>query len=145
MATMPDVELDWYGGDSAHALAKLPNVRAFGWLTLNRKVAQKIVDDCDIMINTSISDANPTTLLEARAWGIITACTPQSGYYNDPFFTELDLADIKKSMANLRHLLHDASNEELMLRATKSREEIETRYTWDRFCNTVWTELQKFA
>jgi len=145
MSTMPDVQLDWYGGDSNHPLAKLANVRTFGWMTLNSTVAQKIIDDCDIMINTSISDANPTTLLESRAWGLITACTPQSGYYNDPFFTELDLGDLKKSREALRYLLHDASNEELMVRAIKSRKEIEDKYTWENFCGTVWRELEKFA
>lgn len=144
MQQLPDVELDWYGGDSNHPLAKLPNVRAFGWLTLDKNVAQKIVDECDIMINTSMSDANPTTLLETRAWGMITACTPQSGYYNDPFFTELSLGDLKTSRQAIRHLIHDVESDDLMDRAIKSRQEIESKYTWENFCETVWQGLQEY-
>jgi glycosyltransferase involved in cell wall biosynthesis len=141
VASMPGIQLDWYGGDSNHPLAKLPNVRTFGWITLDRQRAQQIVNDCDIMINTSISDANPTTLLESRAWGLITACTPQSGYYNDPYFTELKLDDIGYSRQALQ-CLNETPSDVLMKRAKDSRKEIEERYTWENFCDTVWSELQ---
>jgi glycosyltransferase involved in cell wall biosynthesis len=142
MQRMRDVELHWYGGSGDHALAKLPNVRTVGWVTLNRKTAEKIVKNCDIFINTSISDANPTTLLEARAWGLTTACTKQSGYYNDPFFTELYLDDLNRTESVIRKLLAEPT-ETLLARAEQSRTEIEKRYTWDRFCSSIWSELQK--
>ncbi len=143
MAAMPDIRLDWYGGDGGHPLARLPNVNTVGWVVLDRGLASKIVNECDIMINTSHSDANPTTLLEARAWGIITACTPQSGYYNDPFFTELDLGSLEKSVLAIRNLLN-APTVDLVERAKASRREIETKYTWTNFCQTVWEHLNVF-
>lgn len=141
MQSMPDVTLHWYGGDGGHPLAKLPNVKTVGWITLDRTTAEDIIKNCDIFINTSHSDANPTTLLESRAWGIITACTKESGYYNDPFFTELYLDDLQKSIQAIRGLLNTPSSE-LLQRAKASRQEIETRYTWDNFCEKVWSELQ---
>jgi glycosyltransferase involved in cell wall biosynthesis len=141
MKRMSHVELHWYGGNGEHPLAKLSNVKTTGWVTLDRDLATKICKECDIMINVSTSDANPTTLLEARAWGLITACSKESGYYNDRFFTELSSTDISKTINQLQSLLNMPSSE-LMTRAKDSRKEIETKYNWDRFCNTVWKELQ---
>lgn len=140
MSKMPDIKLHWYGGSSDHPLARLPNVSVVGWVTLDRAIAEGIIENYDIMINTSISDANPTTLLEARAWGLITACTKESGYYNDPFFTELFLEDLNASVAAIRGLL-EAPTHALYQRAVASRAEIESKYNWSNFCETVWSNL----
>lgn len=141
MTKMPDVRLKWYGGDGAHPLAKLPNVDVVGWVTLDAATAQGIIADHDIMINTSHSDANPTTLLETRAWGLITACTKESGYYNDPFFTELYLEDMDRTISVIRELLN-APSHDLYQRAVASRAEVESKYNWSNFCETVWSNLQ---
>lgn len=142
MQGLPNVQLHWYGGSSDHRLAKLPNVKTTGWIQLNKKTAQKIVDECDIFINTSNSDANPTTLLESMAWGLINACTKESGYWHDPLFTELYLDDIGKTRQAIRELIV-APEQQLAERSKQGRKEIETKYTWDRFGNTIWTELQR--
>lgn len=142
MKSMPDVGLDWYGGDGNHPLAKLPNVSVVGNVTLNPTMAKKIIDKSDIFINTSNSDANPTTLLEAMAWGLITACTKQSGYWKDPLFTEMYLDNLPKTERAIRDLL-TAPSQQLLERADQGRREIETKYTWDRFCSTVWDGLQE--
>ena len=138
---MPDVQLNWYGGNGENPLAKLPNVNVTGWIRLDPPTAKKIVDACDIFVNVSNSDANPTTLLESMAWGIITSCTKQSGYWNDPLFTEVFTDDVGASVQNIRKLLL-TPDEELMARAAAGREAIETKYTWDRFCNIIWNELE---
>lgn len=142
MKRLPTVQLHWYGGDGETPLARLPNVKTVGWVVLDKELAQKIVKECDIFINTSISDANPTTLLESTAWGLIPACTPQSGYYNDEMFTSLTLSDIEKTVQIITDLLHTPS-EQLIERSLKSRKKIETHYTWNNFCNTIWNELQR--
>lgn len=144
MEKMPDVTLHWYGGTGEHPLAKLPNVKTVGHVDLNIDMARKITSECDIFINTSISDANPTTLLESSAWGIIPACTKESGYYQDPMFTELFLDNIDKTIQNLRQLL-TVDESTLLERARNTRHTIETYYTWERFCNLVWSTLQKVA
>ena len=140
MRRMPDVQLVWYGGDSNDALARLPNVTTHGRTCFNAAMAQRIVAECDIFVNTSISDANPTTLLESTAWGLVAACTKESGYYNDPMFDELELGDIDKSISVVRNLL--LTPEDVLLeRSRRSREVIEKKYNWDNFCNTVWAKL----
>jgi glycosyltransferase involved in cell wall biosynthesis len=143
MSMMPDVRLRWIGGNHNHGLAQLPNVCVTNWDVLRRSIAEEIVTNYDIMVSVSDSDANPTTLLETRAWGLITACTKESGYYNDPFFTELYLDDIDKTIKAIRGLLN-APSEELYRRAVASRAEIESKYNWDNFGNTVWSGLSQF-
>lgn len=143
LTKMPEVKLHWYGGSKNHALGRLRNVSVIGWQTMNTQVAEKLVSDYDIMISTSISDANPTTLLEARAWGLITACTKESGYYNDKFFTELYLDDLNKTIAAIRGLLTTPSHE-LYQRAVASRAEVESKYTWANFGDTVWKHLSPY-
>jgi len=141
MQQMPDVRLHWYGGDGAHPLAKLPNVDVTGWTHLTPNVAKMITKECDFFVNVSTSDANPTTLLETMAWGVIPACTKESGYWKDPLFTELYLNNMSATVKALRGLL-EAPEAELMQRVARANAEIETKYTWDRFCKTVWDELE---
>lgn len=142
MQKLPNTELHWYGANGEHSLARLPNVKAVGWTLLNKPTATRIVNECDIMVNVSTSDANPTTLLEARAWGLITACSKTSGYYNDKFFTPLTLGDPTKTAAEINHLL-TCPTAELEKRSKDSRKEIETKYNWDVFCSKIWNELVK--
>lgn len=141
MQKLPTVILHWYGGDGSHPLAKLPNVKTVGWTLLDTNAAMRIVDQTDIFINTSISDANPTTLLETTAWGMIGACTPQSGYYDDPMFDALDLSDLDASVHTIKQLLH-APEDILIERAINSRKMIETKYNWEVFCKKVYDKLK---
>jgi glycosyltransferase involved in cell wall biosynthesis len=143
MSKMPDVKLHWYGGPKDHPLSRLSNVTSTPWGELSGGVVEKMVADHDIMVNVSVSDANPTTLLETRAWGLITACTQESGYYNDEFFTELYLEDIDKTIAAIRGLL-TAPTHELYQRAVASRAEVVSKYTWQKFCDTVWKHLSPY-
>lgn len=144
MKSMPDVTLHWYGGDSGHPLAKLKNVKTTGWVVLNKDVAERIAKECDIMISVSDSDANPTTLLEAISWGLVVACTPESGYHNDPLFTNLHLNDVSRTVKVLRDLMA-TPDEELRRRSITGRQEIVNKYTWERFCNTVWDGIKQYV
>jgi glycosyltransferase involved in cell wall biosynthesis len=141
MKAMPDITLHWYGGEGRHQLARLRNVRTTGWVSLDRARAEEITRNCDIMVSTSDSDANPTTLLEAIAWGLVTACTKESGYYNDPLFTELPLNNVPLAVKVLRGLL---AIPDLKERSLASRREIETKYTWDIFCEKVWDGIKGY-
>lgn len=144
MKSMPDVTLHWYGGDSKHPLARLRNVRTTGWVVLNKETAEEIARKCDIMVSVSDSDANPTTLLEAMSWGLVAACTPESGYYNDPLFTRLYLNEVPRTVKALRALMA-LSDAELHYRSMAGRQEIVNKYTWDRFCTTVWDGIKEYV
>lgn len=101
----------------------------------------KLAETFDFFVNTSVSDANPTTILEAMAWGFPVACTPQSGYYRMPSIVSLDIHDINYNALVLRELQF-ADEEQLLDVARINRHLIETHYTWERFCATVWNGLQ---
>lgn len=143
MQAMPDVQLSWYGGYGEHPLARLPNVRVVGWQMLVGEVAKEICDNHDIFVNVSISDANPTTLLEASAWGLIAGCTPQSGYYNDKKFFELRLDDIPFCVNQIRSVMA-MPEQDLLNWAARNRQDVIDNYNWDVFTNKVITALRRF-
>jgi glycosyltransferase involved in cell wall biosynthesis len=69
---------------------------------LTPEYVSRLTHEYDFFVNTSVSDANPTTILEAMAWGFPVACTPQSGYYNMPSIITLSTADIEANVRALR-------------------------------------------
>lgn len=143
MRRLPDVGLTWYGG-GYQPLQDLPNVTTVGWSDLTPEVAARIVRDGDFFINCSQSDANPTTLLEAAAWGLIPVCTKQSGYHNSDVFVNIPLNDVDGTLSVLAGLQCE-SEESLLSRARVNRSRIESDHNWDRFGETVWNKLRKYT
>lgn len=139
MAGLSEYRRGWIGaGDE---IPHIPRITPFASLTPGYVAG--LAADYDIFVNTSVSDANPTTILEAMAWGFAAACTPQSGYYNMPTLSALDVTDIGANVATLRGL-QQAPGEDLAGAAEINRRLIETHYTWERFCGTVRRALDPF-
>jgi glycosyltransferase involved in cell wall biosynthesis len=140
---LPTVNFRWYGGNEGHQLNQLPNVKVIGWCDFsNDALMTDIFNFADLFVNVSISDANPTTLLEfGLGGGLIPICTQTSGYWN--------LA----SFINIPHNVDTAVNtitewllkpeEDLKALSTYNREICERDYTWDIFCSKVYNELEK--
>jgi glycosyltransferase involved in cell wall biosynthesis len=143
MRAMPTVKLNWYGGSSDHSLAKLPNVTTTGWQELGDSVLRDICGRSDIFVNVSKSDANPTTLIEACALGLVAACTQESGYYNDPMFESLPLDNTPAAVAAITRLLLLPIHE-MERRSAYNRAQVEQRYTWSVFRETVWGVVKKY-
>jgi len=97
----------------------------------------------DFFVNTSVSDANPTTILEAMAWGFPVACTPESGYHKMPTIMTLSTSDIEGNVRALLELQH-APEERLREIGAANRRLVEEHYTWERFCSTVWAGLEPY-
>lgn len=137
MSRLGDYRRGWigYGDEIPH----VPRLAAGAELTAT--FMQQVAGNYDIFVNTSLSDANPTTILEAMAWGFPVACTPQSGYYKMPTVVELSTTDID---ANVRRLLELqlAPEDRLQSLADQNRSLVETEYSWDRFCATVWRQIE---
>jgi hypothetical protein len=138
---MRDVRFDWYGGDGDAPLAKLPNVHVEGWADFT---SEKIANICyrnDLFVNVSISDANPTTLLEfCLASGIIPICTETSGYWKDDCFINIP-HDVDKAVIIIRDWLNRPSKE-LIAKSAANRLVCDERYTWNKFCETIWAGLE---
>jgi len=143
MQRLPGCQLYWFGGHSGHPLAQLPNVRVTGNVVLNSEMGKHICNATDMMINVSSSDANPTTLLETAAWGLPVACTPGSGYYGGSPFFEIPEGNADAAANILKHLINTPS-EQLDIQRMANLEKIKTHYTWDNFCNSIWSVLEKY-
>jgi glycosyltransferase involved in cell wall biosynthesis len=130
----------WVGGGE-----DIPHVpRIAGYRALTQGFVAGLAEDYDIFLNTSVSDANPATILEAMAWGFPVACTPQSGYYNMPSIVPLSTTEIDANVAALEELQH-APEARLRELSRANRALVETQYTWERFCATVWHSLEPYV
>ncbi len=138
---LPKVRFDWYGGSGDHSLARLKNVHVEGWVDFTPEKVANICYRNDLFVNVSISDANPTTLLEfALASGIVPLVTETSGYWRDECFVTIphdpnEAADIIDDWLG-------KPSEVLQARSRANRKVCEEHYTWDRFCETVWAGIQ---
>lgn len=143
MEKLPERELYWFGGYSEHPLAKLPNVRVTGSVILNAEMGQGICNACDMMINVSSSDANPTTLLETSAWGLPVACTAGSGYYGGEQFYEIPENNVDAAVNVLRNLI-SMPEDILDKRRMANINLIDDRHTWPIFCNKIWDVIKEY-
>jgi len=130
----------WVGGGPE--IAEVPRIATYR--RLDREFISALAEKFDIFVNTSVSDANPATILEAMAWGFPVACTPQSGYYKMPTIVELSTTDVDANERKLREM-QEAPEEQLVAVSRKNRELVETQYTWERFCGTVWKQLRPYT
>jgi glycosyltransferase involved in cell wall biosynthesis len=137
---LPGVERGWIGPG-----AEIPGVpRVSAWAEFTPDYVARLAETYDFFVNMSDSDANPATILEAMAWGFPVACTPQSGYYNMPTIVPLSTTDIAANVAALEELQH-APEERLRELSRANRALVETQYTWERFCATVWKALTPYV
>ena len=130
----------WIGG--GEEILNVPRLAPYASLT--PQFVSSLANEYDFFVNTSVSDANPTTILEAMAWGFPVACTPQSGYYNMSTVTTLNTTDIEDNVKKLLDLQY-APEERLQQMSREARRLVETHYTWEHFCSSVWRELEPYA
>lgn len=131
---MPDVQFILVGLDIIAA-----NTICLGRIMLDSNAARSLCNKCDFFINTSMSDANPTTILEAASWGLIPICTRQSGYYEGGLVYNIPL-QAEFAVKKLREIL-SLSSEALMERSLAITELVKKEYNWDKFCSTIWSEI----
>ncbi|MFN3979841.1 MAG: glycosyltransferase, partial [Caldilinea sp.] len=79
---------------------------------------------------------NPTTVLEAMAWGLIPVCTPQSGYVGYPSIINVPLDDPEGAAIVLRRLQSLPDTELFQLQAANWRL-LDEHFNWDRFASQV--------
>lgn len=125
-------------------IARLPNVTLNGWVDTSPQWAEAIASRIDCFLSTSISDANPTTLLEAGSWGFHVACSPQSGYWPDErsngLFHGLNLSDLHGCKLFLQWM-NDVKEDILIKQSDQTRRRIGFHHTWSKFTNKVLSEI----
>ncbi len=119
----------------------VPNVEQRPRADFTVSYLAQLAQECDFFITLGVSDANPTTILEAMAWGFPVCCTPQSGYYNMPEIVQMSITDMQHNQAML-NWLQFAPAAELVNRASAARQLVEKHFTWERFTRTITTALK---
>lgn len=127
----PSISFSWCGEGRP-----IPHVAALGPQDFQTDNARELVAKHDFLIHTSHSDANPTTILESMAWGLIPVCTPQSGYHDQPGIFNIPLDD-PQGACRVLDRLNGLDEQELLDIQRENRKTLAAEYTWEAFYQTV--------
>jgi hypothetical protein len=137
---MPETRIAWFGA----AQKPLPGLESRGWVNFSHPQGRKLLAEFDFMLTVGNFDANPTTILEAMAWGLIPVCSPQSGYHHMPGVVNVPLDDPETAVAILRSLQH---LDETTLRRWQAANQraLEDHFNWPRFVRQVIGAIESDA
>ena len=131
-ARLPEADFAWMGSGGR----EIPGFTPLGNIDLGSKAGKDLAAQFDFMLTVGSADANPTTILEAMAWGLIPICTPTSGYAAIPSIPNVPLNDAEAAAAIVRSLL-SASEPDLLSMQSANWQLLDDHYTWDRFAAQV--------
>jgi len=121
----------------------IPGIKRYSANTfLSPEFMRKVALEYDFFITTGVADPNPTTILEAMAWGFPVICTEQSGYYQTDCITNVFLNDMEKSVGVLKRLQY-ADSEELLRMSKLGVDTVKSKYGWERFTDTILSSIPK--
>jgi glycosyltransferase involved in cell wall biosynthesis len=128
----PGVEFAWIGPGRRG----LPGVAALGQQDFSTAAARRLVAGFDFLITVGRADANPTTILESMAWGLIPVCTPHSGYQGLSGIVNVPLDDVAGAAAVIQEL-QEMSDSDLRRIQQANWDTLDRNFTWDRFAAQV--------
>ncbi len=134
---VPEAEFAWIG-EGTRAIRGL---KPLGPVEFDTQAGRDLVAEFDLMLTVGSADANPTTILEAMAWGLIPVCTPTSGYGDIPSIPNVPLDDAPAAAAILRRLLSADASELAAMQAENWRL-LDEHYNWDRFAGQVVAAIE---
>lgn len=132
------IHFGWIGGGAMGS----NRIEVLGPCDFNLPEARELVAGYDFLITTGRSDANPTTILEALAWGIVPVCTAESGYRGQAWVVNVPLDDVAGASRILQEL-NAAPEAELTERVEAGRRELAQHFTWDRFADDVLAAVRE--
>ncbi len=123
----------WIGGDSGtDSLSGIAHLDPLGRLDTSTESTRSIIASYDFLLTVGAGDANPTTILEAMAWGLVPVCTTTSGYSEEPGIVNVPLFDVAAACDVLKGL-DELPEHELRAMAQLNSERLDNYYCWDRF------------
>lgn len=128
----PDLTIGWIGSGQMQS----DRILAHGRMDFAKAESLDLVRSYDFLLTCGRSDANPTTILEAAAWGLIPVCTPQSGYSRTSWITNIPLDDLPRAGATLREL-NQKVDSTLKEWQSSAQRDLASHYSWDRFADEV--------
>ena len=134
---MPTVRFAWIG----------PGRRGIDWLErlgpadFATAEGRATIAQFDFMVTVGRADANPTTILEAMAWGLLPVCSPQSGYAGIPSITNVALDDPDEAVAVLARL-NTLPEEGLLAIQAENWRLLDEHFNWKRFADRVVAAIE---
>jgi glycosyltransferase involved in cell wall biosynthesis len=128
---VPEAEFGWMGGGRP-----IPGLTALGYTDFSSSSGKDLVSQFDFLIMCGNADSNPTTILEAMAWGLIPICTPTCGYEGISGITNIPSGDAPAAAAIVRGLLQ-ASESDLIAMQSSNWLLLDGAYNWDRFAADI--------
>lgn len=138
-AAMPEAEISWIGRGKPIA-----NLRPYGPIDFSTPEGQQLVAGHDVLLTVGKADANPTTILESMAWGLIPACTSQSGYSGHESIINVPLDDVESAVKVLRALQRAPEGQLRQIQAQNWRL-LEEHFNWDRLTAQVIAAMESDA
>ena len=140
---LTELVMQWNGTKIGHiGHGTVAGAKEHGYLDLQSDYGKSIVAQYDYLIMPGIHDANPTTVLEAMAWGLIPVLSSGCGYVEDDYHGYRLSRDVGADAALLKGLLQSDDESELIAMAGANRSMVKSRYTWPRFVNAVASVLE---
>jgi glycosyltransferase involved in cell wall biosynthesis len=136
---LPETSFSWMGGTQ-----RLKNIKGLGKLDFSKVDAHNFIKEFDFLITVGSSDANPTTILESMAWGLIPVCSIQSGYEGFSGIRNISIDNMEEAVETINNL-QSVSDEELKNWQQVNLAELENHFNWDRFCEQVLAEIESRA
>jgi glycosyltransferase involved in cell wall biosynthesis len=139
-ALVPDAEFGWIGGGTR----PIRGLTRLGYMDFRRPEGRDLVRQFDFLMMTGNADSNPTTILEAMAWGLVPICTPTCGYEGIPGIVNVPVRDAPAAAEVVRRLLV-ADEAELLAMQAGNWKLVERHYNWDRFAADVTRAIESDA
>jgi len=134
---LPEVEFAWIGSGDRD----IPGVRSYGRRDFATDDARELVGEHDFLLTVGVGDANPTTVLEAMAWGLVPVCTPESGYTGRQGIVNVPARDADTAVSVLR-LLQEQPEPELLALQAANDADLDDHFNWDRFTDQVVAAIE---
>ena len=133
---LPEIDFAWMGGNQS-----LKKIKGLGKFDFSKQEAKNLVQDYDFLLTVGTADANPTTILEAMAWGLIPVCSVQSGYEGFSGIRNISIDDMKDAVVTIKNL-QSVSEEQLKLWQHENLDCLDNHFNWGRFCSQVLDEIE---
>jgi glycosyltransferase involved in cell wall biosynthesis len=114
----------------------IEGVKPLGYLDFRTARDREIIAEYDFLITVGRADANPATILEAMAWGLVPISTPQSGYVGYPGVINVPLDD-PNGAADILRELQLRSDEQLISLQRANWALLDSHFSWDRLAGQV--------
>ena len=133
---LPEVEFYHLGPGRA-----VRGVRALGVRDFRTDSSKDLLRTFDFLITVGNADANPTTVLEAMAWGLVPVCTPTSGYESASGVVNVPYGDSAGAAAIIGELQRIDEGELGAMQAANWKR-VGEYYNWDRFTADVVAAIE---